>query len=173
VGGQSNASRKLTKKEFDCDQARMCVCQDCIGSDPLFGRQFEHVFRVTRAIFQQVWDVAAKSDSFFAHLINQLTRKVIFPEVKVSMGFKLLAFGISPIAFSDCFQMGETAACKCVTKLAHAVSHDKDLWSKCLRKPTKADTKAISDPHEQQFGCAGTMGCLGCMHVHWRTCPKA
>ena len=51
---QSNASRKRTKKEFDCDRARMCVCQDHIGPDPLFGRQFECVFRVTRAIFQKV-----------------------------------------------------------------------------------------------------------------------
>jgi Plant transposon protein len=42
-----------------------------------------------------------------------------------------------------------------------------------MRKMTKADARRVSALHEEQFGVAGCMGCLDCMHVFWRLCPMA
>jgi len=42
------------------------VCdQDYLGPNLLFERQFERIFRVTRSIFERVWQVAANTDTFF------------------------------------------------------------------------------------------------------------
>jgi len=49
---QITVSTKTSKKEHDCERARMCVHQDCIGLDPFFGNQFARVFRVDRSIFE-------------------------------------------------------------------------------------------------------------------------
>jgi len=174
LADESNeAPTKRSRIEHDCERALMCVCQDCLGPDPLFGRQFERIFRVTRTMFDRVWQVVANADPFFACVVNPVTKKAICPEIKVMMALKTLAFGVAPMAFSDCFQMGETAGRSCVKKFCFATAHDKELREKHLRKPTKADCKAISKLHEDEFGHPGNMGCLDCMHVYWRTCPAA
>jgi len=95
------------------------------------------------------------------------------PEVKMLMGLKQLAFGVPPIAFCDYFQMGETAGRNCMKRLCNVVAQNKTLREKYLRKPTKADTMRISQLHVDECGgFAGNMGCLDCMHVHWKNCPR-
>jgi len=168
-----NTTRCSKKSKCDFERAKMCICQDCLGPDPLFGRQFERIFRVSRGIFERVWQTAAKGDSHFTYVKNPIDNKAMHPEVKILMGLKQLAFGVSSVAFMDHFQMGETSGRSCMKRLVKALARDPDLRAKRLRRPTKADAKAISNMHEELFGCAGNMGCLDCMHVHWRTCPTA
>jgi len=139
----------------------------------LFGRQFERIFRVSRGTFERIWQTAAKADPYFVYRKNPVDGKAIHPEVKLLMGLKQLAFGVSPVAFIDYFQMGETSGRFCMKPLVKAVAGDKELRAKCLRSPSRADAKAISNLHEELFGYAGNMGCLDCMHVYWRTCPTA
>jgi len=169
----TEASKRSRKSKHDFERARMCVYQDYLGPDPLFGRQFERIFRVTRGIFERVWQKVAAADNYFVHTPNPVDGKAIYPEAKVLMGLKQLAFGVSPIAFVDYFQMGETSGRSCLKRLAKALAHDKELRAKHLRKPSKADAKAISNLHEELFGYPGNLGCLDCMHVYWRTCPAA
>jgi len=38
---------------------------------------------------------------------------------------------------------------------------------------TKSDARKVGELHEQEFGVPGVMGCLDCMHVHWKNCPAA
>ena len=42
-----------------------------------------------------------------------------------------------------------------------------------LRKPTKADLKAILQLHKSVHGVDGMFGSLDCMHTYWKNCPKA
>jgi hypothetical protein len=53
--------------------------------------------------------------------------------------------------------------CRCIAK-----SHLRDEY---LQNMTRADAKRVSALHEREFGVAGCLGCLDCMHVYWRTCP--
>jgi len=168
-----DVASKCSRKGCDYERARICVYQDYLDPDPLFERQFERIFCVTRSIFDRVWKVAVNADPFFTHVINPVTKKAIYPEVKVMMALKTMAFGVAPISFSDYFQMGETAERACVKKFCHSLAHDKELRDKYLRKPTKADVRGISQMHQDQFGYPGKMGCLDCMHLYWRTCPTA
>ena len=84
-GEAAENSSKRSKKQYDYERARMCVYQDYLGPDPFFGRQFERIFRITRSIFERLWQIAANSDPFFTHRINPITQKGIYPEVKLLM----------------------------------------------------------------------------------------
>jgi len=168
------ASSKKTKcSDCDCDRARVCVYQDYLGHDSLFGRCFERVFCISRGTFERVWQIAATDDVFFQHHVIPVTQKATCPEVKVLMGLKQLAFGVPPIAFCNCFQMGETAGRSCMKRLCNVIARNVTLREKHLRKPTKADTMRISQLHVDECGgFPGNMGCLDCMHVHWKNCPR-
>ena len=88
------------------------------------------------------------------------------------ISLKQLAYGCAPAAFLDYFQMGETTARDSLKIFCKAVvsSHLKETY---LRPMTRDDAIRISRMHEEEFGVAGIMGCLDCMHVYWRNCPMA
>jgi len=165
------ASSKKTKcSDCDYDRARVCVYQDCLGSDSLFGRYFERVFHISRGTFERVWQIAATDDVFFQHHVNPVTQKAMCPEVKVLMGLKQLAFGVPPIAFGDYFQMGETAGRSCMKRLCNVIARNATLRE---TKPTKADTMRIRQLHVDECGgFPDNVGCLDCMHVCWKNCPR-
>lgn len=168
----TNATKR-SKKQYDYERAKLCLYQDYLGPDPFFGRQFERIFRITRPIFQRLWEIAANADPFFTHRPNPITMRGIYPEVKILMALKQLAFGVSPIAFCDYFQMGETAGRDCLKKLCHVIAHSDELRGKYLRTMSKSDAVKVSMMHQEEFGFPGNIGCLDCMHVYWRVCPMA
>jgi len=111
----------------------VCVYQDHLGPDPFFGRQFERTFRISRGIFERLWQIAAAAaDEFFVCRKNPVTGRAMHPEVKLLMGLKQLLFGVPAIGFCDCFQMGETAGRDCMKKLCNAIARDKTLREKHL-----------------------------------------
>jgi len=118
--------------------------------------------------------VAGTSSSFFTLQQNNVTGKDgIRPEAKILIALKQLAFGTSAIAFTDYFQMSDTTARHSMKELCNIISSSPELRGKYLRTPTKTDAKRLSRMHEVEFGVPGCIGCLDCMHVYWRTCPKA
>lgn len=96
----------------------------------------------------------------------------IHPECKVLIALKSMAHGCAPSAFLAYFQTGQTTARDCLKKAAKIISHS-HLREEYLRSMTKADAMRVSAMHEQEFGVAGCLGCLDCMHVFWRCCPMA
>lgn len=69
--------------------------------------------------------------------------------------------------------MGLTSGRTCVKKLAHVIANSPELRDKHLHPMSPNDTRNVSDPHEREFGVAGCLGCLDCVHVCWRLCPSA
>jgi len=61
------ASKKIKFSDYDYERARTCVYQDHLGPDPFFGRQFERIFRVSRGIFERLWQIVATADDFFQY----------------------------------------------------------------------------------------------------------
>jgi Plant transposon protein len=86
---------------------------------------------------------------------------------------KQMAFGVAGIAFTDYFQMSDTTARKCLKDLCKIISTSPELCSKYLRSQMRADARQLSRMDEIDVGVPGCIGCLDCMHVYWRTCPRA
>lgn len=171
IAGDS-VSTKRTKKEYDYEGARTNIYRDYLGEDPNFGNQFEKIFRITQFIFHRIFGAVAERDTFFQYKPNPISKKGIYPECKVMIALKQLAYGCAPTAFLDYFQMGETTARDSLKRFCKAVASS-DLRDQYLRKMTPQDALRVSKLHEDMFGVPGIMGCLDCMHVYWRTCPLA
>jgi hypothetical protein len=167
--------RKFARRNWDRDRARMCVQADYLGPQPIFDdRQFERIFRVTKSVVDQLLTVAVESSPFFRDGCDATGRKSISPHVKILMGLKLLAYGVSPSAFQDYFQMGESTALLCLKELAKVVSHSEVLKESYLRPMNRSDARRAVELHKENHGgISGMIGSIDCMHVPWRNCPVA
>ena len=101
--------RKKKKKEYDYEGARHNIYRDYLGADPNYGSQFARIFRITLPIFHRIFDVVSEVDPFFTFRPNPVSKKGIYPEAKIMIALKQLAYGCAPTAFLDYFQMGESA----------------------------------------------------------------
>ena len=167
--------KKRCKSRWNWERAKKCIEEDYTGPSPIFNdRQFERVFRVTKGRADMLLSVCANSDPFFTQKKDAVTKKDgICPKVKILMALKLLAYGCSPSAFQDYFQMGESTANKCLKYFTDIISSDYSINNNYLRQMNREDAKRTSQLHEEIHGLPGMIGSLDCMHVYWRSCPTA
>jgi hypothetical protein len=155
-------------------RAALAVEEDYYGPSPLFNdRQFERVFRVTRAIADSLLTGVAAANPFFRQTEDAIGKPSICPKVKLLMALKLLAYGVSPSAFVDYFQMGEETGRRCLYFLTEYIASDEELQQRYLRRMNRSDARRLSELHQERHGIKGMIGSLDCMHVFWRTCPVA
>jgi hypothetical protein len=171
--GTRRKRRRLSSR-FQHERARLAIELDYFSPTPIFNdRQFERIFRVTKTIVEYLIQICAKTDPFFTDIQDVRGRYSIAPVAKVLMGLKLVAFGCSPSAFLDYFQMSESTARQCLLKFCRIVSSNEDLQSVYARKMTRSDARRLSALHEAIHGVVGMIGSLDCMHVGWKNCPVA
>ena len=117
--------------------------------------------------------ICAKTNPFFTDIQDVSSHYGIAPLAKVLMALKLVAYGCSPTAFLDYFQMSQSTAQQCLLKFCLIVSSDSDLRSVYARRMTRSDARRLSALHEPVHGICGMIGSLNCMHVGWKNCPVA
>jgi Plant transposon protein len=162
------------KAKYDYARARACIYQDYLGPDPLFGKYFERVFRVSRGIAETLMQICGTTHSFFTSSTNKVTGEpCIYPESKILMALKLLAYGVSPSAFMDYFQMSDQTGRKSLKLFCRIVANNPQLRQNYLRMMTKSDAMRVSHMHYIEFGVRGCVGCIDCMHIFWKNCPVA
>jgi len=172
--GEQQPARKRMFINWNRARARSCVQEDYWGPTPRFNdRQFERVFRVTRRMADQILNTCAMADAFFTERIDACGKTAICPKVKILVALKLVAYGVSPSAFQDYFQMGLSTAHECLKRFSFVMARDEDNLLLFQRQMTRADAKKASDVHQYHHGVAGQIGSLDCMHVGWRLCPVA
>jgi hypothetical protein len=98
----------------------------------------------------------------------------IDPAVKILFCLNIMAYGVSPSAFQDYFQMGLTTARECFIKFTDLMSSSNNtLSSMYLRGMTRDDAYKLHLLHLEKHGIQGMVGSLDCMHVAWKNCPVA
>ena len=161
------------KVKYDYER-RACIYQDYLGPDPLFGKYFERVFRVSRGITETLIQICGTTHSFFTASTNKVTGDpCIYPEAKILMALKVLAYGVSPSAFMDYFQMSDQTGRKCLKLFCQIVANNPQLRQNYLRLMTKSDAMRVSHMHFVEFGVRGCIGAIDCMHIFWKNCPVA
>jgi hypothetical protein len=176
--GNGDSERRVTTRRlsrWDWDRARLAIWKDYMSPTPVFDdRQFDQMFCITRTVMQELRVILGKNDKFFTESICCVTRKkTISPDAKILFALKQLAYGTSPHAFVDYFQMGETTARKCLIKFAKCVNGSQELKQRFFRPMTRADAKNACTLHKERHGINGMVGSLDCMHVSWKNCPVA
>jgi hypothetical protein len=128
------------KAKYDYERARTCIYQDYLGPDPLFGKYFERVFRVSRGITESLIQICGSTHSFFTASFNKVTGEpCIYPEAKVLMALKLLGYSVAPTGFMDYFQMSDQTGRKCLKIFCRVIANHPSLRQNYLRGMTKSD----------------------------------
>jgi hypothetical protein len=109
--------------------------------------------------------------SFWTNSIDCCGRMAIRPETKFLAALKTICYGVSFSAFQSYFQMGETTARECVSKLSRGIVNNQQIRDTYLRLMNKSDARRVSKLHSEKHGINGMLGSLDCMHVRWDNCP--
>jgi hypothetical protein len=118
-----------------------------LGPSPLFGKEFDMMFRISRTQFQKLMENVGNSGvKFYLEKTDAFNRKVSSIEARLLLPLKTLAYGVAPHCFCDYFQMSNDFARQCCFQLDKTL---KALYAEeSLRLPTKDDLKNISNLHK-------------------------
>ena len=134
------AKRKMVK--YNRIRAKKCVYEDWMRTTPppIFDdKQFERTFRLKWAMIDYLVGHLANNDSFWTSTIYACGKESIDPYVKFLSGQKMVCYGVSWSAFCDYFQMGESTACLCMSKLCRGIIGFSDDFG-ILLLPTQASS---------------------------------
>lgn len=172
--GDDISNRKRQMVKYDRERAYRCVMDDWMGDVPRFDdKQFERTFRIKRWMVDFCISNLAHHDRFWLQTIDAANRLSISPYVKFLAAQKLLCYGVSFSAFKDYFQIGESTARKCMSKLARGIVECSNIADIYLRTPSRHDAKRIVELHKIQHGIDGMLGSLDVTKIHWANCPNA
>ena len=165
---------KRRKTRHDHERAWSCIQQDYLGPEPIFtDKQFEQVHRLTKVHVQTLIDACCRHEpDWFVPGKDAIGEAGIRAEVKVLCTLKTIAFGCSPVAFRDYYQLCQMTGTEGLKAFFRAILKS-DLPSIYLRKTTEADVQRITEMHEKQHGVPGLLLSLDCLHVFWKNCPVA
>ena len=108
---------------------------------------------MNRTIADELLVHLGNADSFFRETVHRRSgRPQINPKAKLLLCLKVLAFGVSPMAFLDFFQMGERTALDALGKFCQIITTSDLLRSLYLSKMTRADAKRVSEMHNDRYG---------------------
>ena len=169
--GRNNTNRSK-RKTYNHDEALQCINRDYLGPDALFGSQFTHQFRISRARFERLaQDIMNSNIPFYQTTRNLTNTPVASLQAKLLLPLKTYAYGVPPKCFCDYFQMSFIFAANVCKEFDDAII--KIYMNEYLRLPTKEDLKSILKLHKAKHGVDGLMGSLDCTHTYWKNCPTA
>ena len=142
-GRHEEDESEVTKRAFinwNRERAKLCVEEDYLGPSPRFrDRDFECVFRISRAKADRIINILGNADPFFTRRVDASGKESICPRVKFLMALKMLAYGVSPAAFQDYFQTGLSTAHDCLKSFCRIIAHDDDLKQHYRRRMNRSD----------------------------------
>ena len=166
--------KKRKMRKYDRKRAYDCVTSDWMSPTPLFNdRQFERAFRIKRSMVDYIIGHIAREDPFWTQTIDSAFQLSIHPHVKFLAAQKLLCYGISFSAFQDYFQMGESTARLCVSRLARGIVECPEIADIYLRNMSKSDARRVAKMHRDVHGISGMVGSLDVTKLPWENCPAA
>jgi hypothetical protein len=98
---------RTARRLFDCQGAFQCIRRDHLGDMPLFGKDFQMFFRLSRTRVQMILeDLGRWSDTnpfYKTFRMDMFGRIGASLEAKVLLPLKALAYGVAPHCFCDYF----------------------------------------------------------------------
>mmetsp|Transcript_15031 Transcript_15031/g.32775 ORF Transcript_15031/g.32775 Transcript_15031/m.32775 type:complete len:486 (+) Transcript_15031:39-1496(+) len=170
--GIHSAQPRGKRRKFDHAGCLRDLHRDYLGPNPLFGAEFELMFRVSRPRFElMLQDFGNSGIPFYRAKPSANKVPVASLEARLLLPLKTLAYRVSCHAFMDYFQVSQQFARDCCTHFDQAL---KQLYEKdFLGVPTAAECRAIHSLNFAAHGIPGMFGSLDCSQTFWNRCPTA
>jgi hypothetical protein len=174
--GDHRKKRRFNRRRFKHLDALNAIRRDYLGFPdseltPLFGSEFQTMFRMGRRRFRHLMEeVMRRNISFYKNKIITEGKDVASLEAKLLLPLKTLAYGVPSHVFCDYFQMSFQFARECCGQFDSAI---KLVYGGFIRFPSTTDLNRISKLHRCIHGVSGMLGSLDCTHTYWKNCPKA
>ena len=114
-------------------------------------------------------EIMKKNIKFYSQRTSANGRPVPSIEARLLFPLKVLAYGVSPNAFCDYFQLSMTQARQTCIIFDKTINY---IWRKqYMSPPTLNQLKSIIKLHKHVHKVDGMLGCLDCSHTWWKKCP--
>lgn len=160
------------KIKYDHARAENNIRVDWLDANCRFnGIQFKQMFRVSRPAFEIIAQTLCHASTFFPQRMDACGEIGMCVAAKIMISLKSLAYGCSPLAFRDQYQMSEASADKCLEQFCGVFRRSfQDFF---LRVPTSADLKCIVKLHRWKHQVEGMIGSLDVSQIQWDMCKKS
>ena len=155
----------------DREAADHNLFNDYFSENPRYNENmFRRRFRMSRPLFLRIVEAVRNHDSYFHQRCDGLGRLGLSTLQKVTVVFRMLAYGLPADATDEYVKIGESTALESLKKFCRAVVEV--FAERYLRTPTANDIARLLYIGEQR-GFPGMLGSLDCMHWKWKNCPTA
>ncbi|XP_062103112.1 uncharacterized protein LOC133814131 [Humulus lupulus] len=155
----------------DRENANHNLFNDYFAENPRFSASmFRRRFRMGRALFLHIYDVVQRHDNYFVQRRDGLGKLGLSGLQKVTVVFRMLAYGVPADATDEYIKIGESTALESLKRFYRVVVAV--FGARYLRSPNADDVARLLHIGESR-GFPGMLGSLDCMHWKWKNCPTA
>lgn len=141
------------------------------ATDPIYNHEtFMRRFRVSRAIFDHLFDAAKSNDDYFVQRPDCTGQLGLSTFQKVTAAMRIIAYGTAADAVDEKLGISESTALECVMRFCDVVIDTCE--AEYLRSPTEADVARLLTASEKR-GFPGMLGSIDCSKWRWKNCPTA
>ena len=126
---------------------------------------FRRRFRMSRHLFLRILNEVKNPDRYFVQRRDAVGKLGLSTYQKVTVAFRILAYGFPADATDEYINIGESTAIECVKRFCRAVVEI--FAGQYLRSPTANDIARLLYIGQQR-GFPGMLGSLDCMHWRWK-----
>lgn len=145
---------------------------DYLAPDPVYPpSKFRQAFRVPLKLYWKLHDELVLAEPLFAQKKDAFGRRGHTSHQKILSPLRRLGNGISYNQMDDMCRMSPETQ-RQYFRLFIKVVNDRFGYVFLNREPELDELRSVISGYEE-VGFPGCVGCLDCMHVKWKNCPRA
>ena len=155
----------------DRENAHHRLYNDYFSDNPVYnGTMFCRRYRMSRSLFIRIVDAVKDHDRYFQQRWDNTGRPGLSPIQKITVAFRMLAYGVPADATDEYIRIGESTAIESMKRFCRAMV---EIFSeRYLRRPTANDISILLYVGKKR-GFPGMLGSLDCMQLRWKNCHTA
>ena len=131
---------------------------------------FRRRFRVSRRIFDRIFDDVVESDPYFQQKRDCTGKLGLSPYQKITASLRMLVYGVSADSIDDKIGIAESTTLQSMERFCDAIKTC--FGREYMRAPSDEDMKRIMIQSAAR-GFPGMLGSIDCSKWKWSNCPTA
>ena len=167
INGGSVLGHIVINRDREIEDHNLFV--DYFAENPRYAdNMFRRRYQMSRDLFLRIVNAVKNQDNYFHQRRDALGRLGLSTIQKVTVVFRMLAYGLPANATDEYIKIGESTTIESMKQFCRAIV---EIFAKqYLRTPTTNDIARLLYIGKQR-GFLGMLGSLDCMHWKWKNCP--